>query len=72
MVEADSLSPWYKEVSLLIRRHALSGVRKRKLQELDGGKAWRELLERMYPYLRSMEVEIRYTVLPPKEEEGVR
>lgn len=69
MVEADSLSPWYKEVSLLIRRHALSGVRKRKLQELDGGKAWRELLGQLYPSLRRMEVEIRYTVLPSGKEE---
>lgn len=69
MVEADSLSGWHEEVSLLIRRHALSGVRKRKLQELDGGKAWRELLGQLYPSLRRMEVEIRYTVLPSGKEE---
>lgn len=72
MLDTDSLFSWREEVLLLVRRYALSDVRKRKLQALDGGRAWRELLERMYPYLRSMEVEIRYTVLPPKEEEGVR
>jgi hypothetical protein len=70
MLDTDSLFSWRGEVLLLVRRYALSEVRKRKLQELDGGRAWRELLDRMYPYLRSMEVEIRYTVLPPEKEEG--
>lgn len=72
MLDTDSLFAWRNKVLLLIRRYALSDMRKQKLQELDGGRAWSELLERMCPFLRSMEVEIRYTVLLPKEEEGIR